>query len=133
MSDVSSRRDRIEAEEAASDSGSLFAIVLGPTIWAVHFLVVYVGAAIACEQFPAFVAHIPTAVAVVTGVAIIAIVAVTVPSMREFAGEREASTDDDTQGGRKRFLAHAAMLLSALSVVAVIYGALPGFLSELCV
>ena len=116
---------------------SIWWMTLGPTIWAVHFLVCYVGAAIYCAKWrPAQGAIDPVQLYVL---------AVTLPALAGIAlsgawayrrGGFEEDTqpphDADTTEDRERFLGLSTLLLSGLSFVATVYTALPAILAASC-
>lgn len=128
-----------------SDRDSLWSLIVSPTVWAVHFLFVYVFAAIACEKAPAGGAvllgldAVRLAVLAATVVALAAIGwALLVASKRWRDGASEAQGrvfaphDADTVESRRRFMAYSAVLLSGLSLVAVIFQALPAVFIGTC-
>jgi hypothetical protein len=107
---------------------SLWVLTVSPTIWAVHFLLSYISAAIWCEKVAGRdggLEEIRLAITVYTALALVGIVIV---GWRGFSRHRFGSTtgphDFDTRESRHRFLGFATLLLSTLSAVATLYVAL---------
>ena len=134
----------ISATPRTPGEGSLWLLTIGPAIWAAHFLSCYVTAAIWCARFAApggALNGIRTAIAGYTAVAVIGIAVVgwegfrrhSFPSTALGAGGTEASTHDlDTREDRHRFLGFATLLLSGLSLIAVIYAVFAATLFDTC-
>lgn len=107
---------------------SLWFLIVSPTIWAVHFMLSYLTAAIWCAKFAGpneSITLVRSAIAIYTALAVIGI------GMNGWIGYRRHSYGDamlphdaDSPEDRHRFLGFAALLLSALSFVAVIFAAL---------
>ena len=118
------------AEEAAlpESRASLWRLTAGPTIWAVHFLLSYVTAAIWCAKAATVAAPLGAArmaLAAYTVVALGAIAAIGWRSWRQHQwGEAELPHDAASAGDRHRFLGFATLLLCGLSFVAVAYMAI---------
>ena len=104
---------------------SLWSLIAGPTIWAVHFLISYISAAIICAKFggTASIEVLRVFIAIVTVVALIAIWFVGVQATDDWrrALNAEWAADANTLDVRRRFVGRAAFLLSGLSGVAVLY------------
>jgi hypothetical protein len=107
---------------------SIWILAVSPTIWAVHFGVCYITAAIWCAKAPSALAPlggVRTAVVVFTALALGAIAVTGWIGYRAHSfGAESLPHDDDTPGDRHRFLGFATFLLSGLSAVAVVYAAL---------
>lgn len=115
---------------------SLWMLTVSPTIWAVHFGLCYITAAIWCAKVPDVLAPL--------GAVRTAIVAFTVLALGGIAftgwigyrahslGGADAPHDDDTPEDRHRFMGYATLLLSGLSGVAVIYAALVAIFVRTC-
>jgi hypothetical protein len=126
------------------DRSSLWLLTIAPTIWAAHLLSCYVTAAVWCAKFAAPqgpLNGVRTAVALYTAAALVGIAIVgwegfrrhSYPSTARGAGGTEATTHDlDTPEDRHRFLGFATLLLSGLSVVAVLYAALAATFFDTC-
>ena len=115
---------------------SIWMLAVSPTIWAAHFLLCYVTAAIWCAKVPSAVAPlggVRTAVIVLTGLALAGICATGWIGYRAHSyGTASPPHDDDTPEDRHRFMGFATLLLSGLSAVAVIYAALVVVFVETC-
>jgi len=105
----------------------LWRMAASPTMWAVHFLLSYVTAAIWCAKVAgpgSSLAAVRTAIVVYTLLALTGIVAMGWAGYRRHRlGGASLPHDDDTPEDRHRFLGFATLLLSALSAVAVVYAA----------
>lgn len=104
---------------------SLWLLIAGPSIWAAHFLLCYVTAAVWCAKFAepwGSLGAVRTAVAIYTVVAVAAIGVSLVHAYRrhEF-GQATLPHDYDTAADRHRFLGFATLLLSGLSLVSTLY------------
>jgi len=127
---MSTRQENRETHPAppAEKRESLWLLTLSPTIWAVHFLLCYVTAAIWCARLAtrsAPLGWVRTAVAVYTALALAGIL---VTAWRAYLRHRHGTAtvphDFDSPADRHRFLGFATLLLSGLSAVAVVYVAL---------
>ena len=112
----------------AEKNQSLWLLVVSPTIWSIHFLGSYITAAIWCEKMASpdnSLGAARTAIWVYTIVAV-AVIAFTGWSgyKRHAYGDGMLPHDEDTPEDRHRFLGFATLLLSALSLVAVLFEAI---------
>jgi hypothetical protein len=110
---------------------SLWWLAAAPTLWAAHFLLSYVTAAIWCAKFaphdgtPGTLSPVRWAIAGYTVVALVGIGWLGRHGLRRHRRGTESTPHDfDTAGDRHGFLGYATVLLSALSAVAVIFAAL---------
>ncbi len=114
--------------ELPEEKESLWLLAASPTIWAGHFLLSYVTAAVWCEKFAepgSSLGGVRVAIGVYTVLALAAIALVGRRGWRRHRLGRSALPhDDDTPHDRHRFLGFAAFLLSGLSAVAVLFAAL---------
>lgn len=106
----------------------LWLLAVSPTIWAVHFLLCYITAAIWCAKFaPRFGSLGPVRWAIL-GYTVAALVAIGLNARsglrRHRRGSESVPHDFDTAGDRHGFLGYATVLLSVLSAVAVVFAAL---------
>jgi hypothetical protein len=131
--------DRV-TEETRRETGSgtdLWRVILAPTVWSVHFLVCYVGAAVYCEKLGREAALDPVRVLVVLAT-VAGLAAVGASTLGIWRVRGRSLTDDDfdyehnSPEERHRFLSHVALMLSALSAIGMIYVALPVFLLGSC-
>jgi hypothetical protein len=127
-------------ERSLPDAGvpgeSLWAMIVAPTIWAVHFLACYILAAVFCAKAGAAadLATVRWWIAGLTLVALAAIAACTIQAFRlgHFMEGKAAPHDADTIHDRRRFLAYATLMLSGLSFVATVFVALPAAFFASC-
>jgi hypothetical protein len=121
--------DQRTVRDAHIPGESLWAMIVAPTIWAVHFLACYILAAIFCTKAgpSADLLTVRWWVAGFTVVALagIAVCAIQAFRLGHFMEGKAAPHDADTIQDRRRFLAYATLLLSALSFVATLFVALP--------
>ncbi len=118
---------------------SLWWIAVSPLIWAAHFLLCYITAAIWCAKFaprdgtPGTLSPVRWAIVGYTVVALIGIVVMARHGLRRHRrGTESVPHDFDTAGDRHGFLGYATVLLSALSGMAVIFAALVVIFFEDC-
>jgi hypothetical protein len=120
---------------------SLWMLTAAPTIWAAHFLLSYLTAAIWCAKAAgpdAGLGDVRTAIGLYTAAALggIAIVGLAGWRRQEFitldTPPDEIEAGRDTAEDRHQFLAFSTVLLSALSAVATIYVALAAVFIENC-
>lgn len=109
---------------------SLWAMIVAPTIWAVHFLACYILAAIFCAKAGAPSADLTSVRWWIAGFTVLAlggIAACGIQAFRlgHFRAGKAAPHDADTIQDRRHFLAYATLLLSGLSFVATLFVALP--------
>jgi hypothetical protein len=123
--------------DAGVPGESLWAMIVSPTIWAIHFLACYIVAAIFCAK-----AGLPSAdlitvrwwIAGFTALALggIAISGIQALRLGHFVKGGTTPHDADTIQDRRRFLAYATLLLSGLSFVATLFVALPAAFMATC-
>lgn len=115
---------------------SLWTLFTAPVIWVAHFLFCYVAAAIHCAKPDLLDAGFGTlrlGIAAATGVAIAAIVFAGYLAWRQWGfGWHDPPHDEPTRHDRTLFQGFATLLLSGLSLVAVIMTALPALFIESC-
>jgi hypothetical protein len=149
-----------QTEPQASGTYSLWLLTIAPAIWAAHFLLCYVSAAIWCAKFAppgGSLGSIRAAIAWYTAVALVGITVIgwegfrrhsdpstglgagpstglgAGPSTGLGAGGTEATTHDlDSAEDRHRFLGFATLLLAGLSAVGVLYAAVAATFFESC-
>ena len=108
-------------------------LAVSPTIWAVHFLLSYITAAIWCAKVAAPLGPVRIAIAVYTVVALAAIGMVAWHGTRQHRyGGSTLPHDFDTAEDRHRFMGFATLLLSGLSVVATIFVAMTALFFDTC-
>jgi len=122
--------------ETAEKNQSLWLLTASPVIWAAHFLLCYVTAAMWCAKVAGFGGPLGTARMAIVMYTVVALAAIGVIGWigyrKHTFGRATLPHDDDTPEDRHRFLGFATFLLSALSAVAVIYAALIIFFVRSC-
>jgi hypothetical protein len=119
------------------DALRLWMLAAAPTIWAVHFLLSYITAAVWCARFVSAggpLGGVPTAIGVYTAAALVGIAVVGWMGWRQHSGYGTATAphDFDTPEDRQRFLGFATLLLAGVSAVATIYVSLGAVFFESC-
>lgn len=104
---------------------TLWTLIVPPVIWAGHFLFSYLWASISCAKVGVF-ATFPTLFVIGTVVALVLIFISGWIAWRQ-GGMPGAGAphEDGTEVDRLRFLAKSTLLLSALSLVGVVFTAMP--------
>jgi hypothetical protein len=122
--------------ETAEENQGLWLLTISPSIWAAHFLLSYLTAAIHCARFAGpdnSFDGVRLAIAIYTGVALVGIgVTGWIGYRRHGYGSEAVPHDLDTPDDRHRFLGFATLLLSGLSAVAVLFVALAAWYMEDC-
>lgn len=105
---------------------SLWALTVGPAIWAGHFLASYIAAAVWCGNAGAHArfGSVTVVFAAVTALALAAVAWVAWGGWTRYQhGEAVPSHHKDTPEDRHRFLGLATLLLAGLSAVSIVYTA----------
>jgi hypothetical protein len=122
--------------ETTDASERLWIVPASPVIWAVHFLACYILAALWCGMVVGRGGSLGTVRVVIAALTLVALAAIAVIGWlghrAHTLGAEQAPHDDDTPEDRHRFLGFAALLLSGLSGVAVIYTALAALFVKTC-
>lgn len=115
---------------------SLWTLFTAPVVWAGHFLACYVAAAIFCEKPHLFGDDfnvLRTVIAGLTALSLTAILLSVLLAWRQWGfGSDEPPHDEPTRRDRLLFQGYATLLLSGLSIVAVIFTALPALFMTAC-
>ena len=128
-------------ERAMPDAGvpgeSLWAMIVSPTIWAIHFLACYIVAAIFCAKAGTPSVDLATIRWWIAGFTVLALGGIAASGIQafrlgHFVEGKAAPHDADTIHDRRRFLAYATLLLSGLSFVATLFVALPAVFVGSC-
>lgn len=108
---------------------SLWTLFTAPVVWALHFLLCYVGAAIFCEKphlLGSDFGNLRIAIGLLTVLALSTIVLAAALAWRQWGfGTGDPPHDDPTRKDRLLFQGYATLLLSGLSFIAVIFTAMP--------
>lgn len=114
----------------------LWFLIASPTVWAGHFLLCYVLAAIHCSKAGSdFAALQPVRAWIVafTAVALVIVAFASVQAWRHWGfGTDSPPHDRSTPEDRQAFLGYASLLISVLSFVAIVFTALPAFFITDC-
>jgi hypothetical protein len=114
----------------------LWLLPLPLVIWAAHFLLSYVTAAIICAKSGSSAGAVAQAQAAIAVYTLFALSAIAVSGWRGWkwhaTGDATLPHDADTPEDRTRFLGFASFLMAALSAVAVIFVALAVALVGTC-
>lgn len=123
-------------EHPVEERENLWLLTASPLIWAAHFLLSYITAAIWCAKVAGSdgaLDGVRLAIALYTLVALAAIGAITWLGFRRHTfGTTTAAHDFDSPAGRHGFLGFAVVLLSVLSAIATVYVALPALFIGTC-
>ncbi len=115
---------------------NLATLTIAPTIWALHFLLTYVTAAVWCAKYTdegGSLGPVRTVIVLYTMVALIGIIITGWWGFkRHNTGSADLPHDDDTPQDRQRFMGFATSLLASLSAVATLFVALAAFFFETC-
>ncbi|HEX5659263.1 MAG TPA: hypothetical protein VFX59_18845 [Polyangiales bacterium] len=119
------------------EHASLWALAVPPLIWATHFLLSYWTAAVWCAKFAdagGSLALARLAIAVYSALALAALALTGYQGYRRHHLEQRAAPhDEDSPESRYRFMGYAAMLLSGLSAIAIVYATLVVLYIRSCV
>lgn len=106
---------------------SLWLLAAAPAIWAAHFLLCYVAAAVWCAKFAGPAGPLAPARRAILALTVLALAGIAVIGRGGWRRCRlpppPLSREFDTDEDRHRFLGFATFLLSVLSAVATVYAA----------
>ncbi len=113
---------------------SLWRLGLSPAIWGIHFLLCYIAVALWCAKFPWIdLQNIRLLVFAFTLLASLIVGWGVVSGLfRHREGEGGLPHDDDSLEDRERFLGFTRFLISALSLVAILYTSYAIFIFRSC-
>ncbi|MGB3247443.1 MAG: hypothetical protein WBB25_23155 [Sulfitobacter sp.] len=122
-----------EAREFRAEATSLWRITFGPLIWAAHFVGCYGATALICAKGGA-VDILRTGIGLGTALALGAIFWLGWRAWRQWdiIRDRDWENDAGTDEDRHQFLGHAALLLTLISFIGVVYVSLPVLLIGTC-
>lgn len=111
---------------------TLWTLIVPPTVWAAHFLLSYLWAAISCAKMGEW-ARFPTVFAIATVIALLVIVASGVIAWQQSRTPGDPPPHNEgTDVDRLRFIAYSTLLLAGLSFVAVLFTAMPVLMLSDC-
>lgn len=114
---------------------NLWMLIVPPTVWALHFLLCYVYAAIRCAKAGplATLDDVRVVIVAATAVALLIVSASAFVAWAQMGIEGGPPPHDESSlADRHRFLATAKLLLAGLSFVAIVYTAIPAFIFTSC-
>jgi hypothetical protein len=118
------------------ENESLWILTVSPVLWAAHFLLSYLTAAIWCAKLAGpegSLGGVQVAIAIYTVLALLGIgITGRIALRRHQFGSATVPHDFDTPEDRHRFLGFATLLLSGLSAVATLYVALVAVFIRSC-
>lgn len=120
------------------DEGSVWILVAPLSLWAAHFLICYWVAAIWCAKLaldgPAPLGAVRLAIGALTVAALVVFALLAVIARRRYRGELVVDEEitGDSEGARKHFLGHVALLLCALGAMATLFSAIPILVFDQC-
>ncbi|MFP7571059.1 hypothetical protein [Marivita sp. S2033] len=123
-----------DAREFSEERESLWRITLAPTTWALHFVASYGAAATVCAKAPDLIGTLRIGVAAMTVIALGLILWFGWRSWRQW-DVRQTGDYTNALGeaeDRHQFLGHAAVLLSIISGIGVVYTSLPALILGTC-
>lgn len=123
------------ATDHPEPTSTLASLVAAPLVWAAHFMLSYVTAAIWCAKLSTrgSLGTAQIAIAVYTLVALALVGWIGWRAYRRQRGDHVKLPDDrDSAAGRQKFLAYATLLLAGISSIAIFYAALATALAGSC-
>lgn len=124
------KREKPPSPEAAlpGKKRDLWRLIVSPTIWAAHFLLCYISAAIWCAKFAARFDSLGPIRGLIAAYTVVALAGIALNGFgglrRHRHGVATLPHDDDTPEDRHRFLGFSTALLAGLSAIAVVFAAL---------
>ena len=114
---------------------SLLSVIAGPLVWTAHFLTLYIFTAIACahgffDDEILGIGIVPLVGGAATLLAVVLILDAGYLSWRRWrrrpdTGRPAPPQDSNDVASRRRFMAHAALLLCGISLIATVWESLP--------
>lgn len=125
--------DRRYGARLGEEAGALLRITLSPSIWALHFVLVYASTAIVCSKLTGgeVLWMLRVGIGALTVAALLAIALVGWRSWVA-ANLRGDGPKGATPAARHRFLGLISLLLSVISFIAVVYVLMPALFLESC-
>ena len=122
--------------DVAEENATLWILAASPTIWALHFLLCYITAAVWCAKFSAPAGSLWTVRVAIAGYTAVALAGIAMFGYKGLEAHRRGSAtlphDADSPEDRHRFVGYATLLLSGLSAIAVCYSALAAVFIRSC-
>jgi hypothetical protein len=128
--------DHRHAQDVSESNQTLWLLAASPTVWVLHFLACWFAVSMWCAKVAGPTGPLGPVRPVVAGLTLGALAAIAVIGWvglrRHRFGVATVPHDFDTPEDRHRFLGFAAVLLSGLSAVAVVYVALAAVFLSTC-
>jgi hypothetical protein len=122
-------------DRAQQRAATLWTLIAPPTVWALHFLLCYVYAAVRCAKAgplqPLDDVRVVVAIATLVALGLVAATGYIAWAQARLEGGTPPH-DESTREDRHRFLGAAKLLLAGLSFVAIVYTAIPAFMFPDC-
>jgi disulfide bond formation protein DsbB len=123
-------------EPLPEEKENLWLLTVSPTIWAAHFLLCYITAAIWCAKLDGAQTTLSVVRLSITLYTAFALIAIGLNGWagwrRHRHGSETTSHDFDSSEDRHRFLGFATLLLSAFSAIATLFVAIVALFFEDC-
>ena len=131
-------REKTELKTFAEEESSLWLIALGPTFWALHFIVCYAATAVVCAKLQDTAEETRLLQILIGGATLVAWAGIAWIGWRswrqwDFLEDGDHVHHRPVTEHRHEFLGHASFLLACLSFVGVLYVALPAVFVTGCV
>ncbi len=116
------------------DQGSIWIMVAAPTLWAAHFVASYVLAAVWCAKIGPSLTQPRWIIAAMGALCAGVIVWLGVRAVRRYGGVFVIFEEitESSERGRDKFIGHVSLLLCILSVLAIVFTVIPGFVFGTC-
>ncbi|HUF61752.1 MAG TPA: hypothetical protein VMN36_06730 [Verrucomicrobiales bacterium] len=115
---------------------SLWLMIVSPALWAAHLMLSYITAAVWCAKFAGPDGTLRPVRWAITAYTALALIGIGMNGWsglcRHRFGSGRLPHDSDTPEDRRRFLGFATLLLSGLSAISVLFGAIVVFYFEDC-
>lgn len=109
-------------------TNTLWILAASPAIWAGHFMLCYISAAVWCGKLAGPGASLWSVRVAILGYTVVALAAIGLIGYAGLQSHSDGSAtarhDDDSPVDRRGFIGHATLLLSGLSAMAVVYSSL---------
>lgn len=136
MKEEAKQAEYARGKELPESRESLWMLTFGPAIWAAHFMLSYVSAAVWCAKVVGRLGSLGPVRIAVGMYTVIALLGIGLTAWRGYRrhslGAPTLPHDRDTAADRHRFLGFATLLLCGLSFIATIYVALAALFYTSC-
>ena len=105
---------------------SLMVVSFGPIVWGIHFLWIYSLVGLVCARYPQTTGAIWLGIGIGTAAALVA------AALPIAFARRDRSEEGQPEADRRRFMARATLFLCLLSLVGILWDALPILLTQPC-